>query len=62
MKYIVETYETQLYKNTYEVEAESEAEAREKIYNAEWDGCEEIDYEYCETENREIISIKPYED
>ena len=62
MKYIVETYESQLYKNTYEVEAESEVEAREKIYNAEWDDCEEIDYEYCETENREIISVKPYED
>ena len=60
MKYIVKTRETESYAYEYEVEAESGDEAREKVLGADWSDVENIDSDYLETFDREILEIEPY--
>lgn len=60
MKYIVKSRETELYEFHYIVEADSADEAEKKILDCEWESVETIGDEYCETVDREIVEIEPY--
>lgn len=60
MKYIVKTMETESYVYEYMVEAESGDEAKEKVLGPDWTGVKNIDSDYLETFDREILEIEPY--
>lgn len=60
MKYIVKSRETESYIYEYIVEAESGDEAKEKVLGSDWADVENIDSDYLETLDREILEIEPY--
>ncbi len=60
MKYIVKTRETESYAYEYIVEAESGDEAEKKVLGADWTDVENIDSDYLETFDREVLEVEPY--
>lgn len=63
MKYLVKTYETELYRRRYLVTAESSDEAMEKVKRGDWyPDVSDYDNEYVDTTDVEVLEAKPLED
>jgi hypothetical protein len=60
MKYIVTTYEKNTYLETYKyyVEAESEKEAEDKIFDLDYDDNELVEQYYDSGEIEEVVKIE----
>ena len=59
MRYYIKTRETESWNMSYAVEAESRDEAIQKILNCDWADVDNIDDEYIETIDREILEVEP---
>lgn len=57
MRYLIKTEETELWNRTYLIEADSEEDARKKLYTWDTYYINEIDDKYCETTDRNILEI-----
>lgn len=63
MKYLVKTYETELYRRRYLVTAESSDEAMEKVKRGDWyPDVSDYDDEYVDTTDVEVLEAEPLED